>query len=147
MNFAREHNLKVAIKASGHDLLGRSTAKGSLLLWTQYFQDITFHQSYIVGDKEMGNAVTIGSGVALRTLYEATKAREMIFVGGTAQEVAVAGGYLQGGGHSILSPKYGLAADNVIGTHCLHLLHFFMTHIRAALQNSMSYLPTVSWLL
>jgi hypothetical protein len=117
VNFARDHNLKVAIKASGHDLLGRSTAKGSLLLWTHYFQDITFHQSFKVGDKDMGESVTVGSGVSLRMLYEATKARGKIFVGGAAQEVVLAGGYLQGAGHSPLSPKYGLAADNVLGMY------------------------------
>jgi FAD/FMN-containing dehydrogenase len=115
VNFAREHNLRVAIKASGHDLMGRSTAKGSLLLWTHHFQDITFHQSFKVGDKEMGDSVTFGSGVSLRTLFEATKDRGKIFVGGSAQDVVAAGGYLQGAGHSSLSPKYGLAADNVLG--------------------------------
>lgn len=34
-------------------------------------------------------------------------------VGGTSKSVSV-GGYLTGGGHSILSPRYGLGADNVL---------------------------------
>lgn len=115
MRFAQTHNLRVAVKSSGHDHLGRSTAKNSLLLWTRYFQDITFHDSFKVGGEDQGSAVTVGSGVALNTLYQATKARGKIFVGGHAATVAVAGGYIQGAGHSALSPKFGLAADNALG--------------------------------
>lgn len=35
-------------------------------------------------------------------------------MGGTCLIVAVAGGYTQGGGHSLLSSKYRLSADNVL---------------------------------
>jgi FAD/FMN-containing dehydrogenase len=115
VRFAQAHNLKVAIKASGHDFLGRSTAKNSLLLWTRYLQNITFHDSFSVGGKAMGSAVTVGSGVGLRTLYQATKAQGKVFVGGTAETVVAAGGYVQGAGHSALGPLFGLAADNALG--------------------------------
>ena len=37
-----------------------------------------------------------------------------MYVGGTAATVSPAGGYIQGAGHSALSPLYGLAADNVL---------------------------------
>jgi hypothetical protein len=37
-------------------------------------------------------------------------------VGGTAATVAAAGGFIQGGGHSALSPKFGMATDNLLGT-------------------------------
>lgn len=63
----------------------------------------------------MGSAVTVGSGVPLNMLYQAAKANGKTFVGGSAATVAAAGGYVQGAGHSALSPKYGLAADNVLG--------------------------------
>jgi FAD/FMN-containing dehydrogenase len=64
----------------------------------------------------MGSAVTVGSGVALHTLYQATERQGKIFVGGSAASVVPAGGYVQGAGHSSLSPTLGLAADNVLGT-------------------------------
>lgn len=115
MRFAQIHNLKVAIKASGHDLLGRSTAKGSLLLWTRHLEDITFHDSFRVGRNDKGSAVTTGSGVGLHTLYQACKARGKIYVGGVSANVVPAGGYVQGAGHSALGPLLGLAADNVLG--------------------------------
>ena len=113
MNFARIHNLRVSVKASGHDLLGRATAKGSLLLWTRHLQNVTFHDSFKVAGINHGSAVTVGSGVGLHDLYALAKARGKIFVGGTAASVASSGGYVQGAGHSQLSPTLGLAADTV----------------------------------
>jgi FAD/FMN-containing dehydrogenase len=127
VRFAQAHNLKVAIKASGHDYLGRSTAKNSLLLWTRYFEVITFHDSFMVGVKDQGSAVTVGSGVGLHTLYQATKVEGKIFVGGTAANVVAAGGYVQGAGHSALGPLYGLAADNALGTAAQTILATWLT--------------------
>ncbi len=51
----------------------RSTAKGSLLLWTHHLQNITFTESFVVGGKNLGSAMTVGTGVPANTLYEATK--------------------------------------------------------------------------
>ena len=95
-------------------MLGRSTAKNSLLLWTAYFKNITFTEQFIVDGSDHGPAVTVGSGVGLTTLYSAAKARGKMFVGGSAATVSPAGGYIQGAGHSPFSPIYGLAADNVL---------------------------------
>ncbi|KAF8890048.1 FAD-binding domain-containing protein [Mucidula mucida] len=112
--FAKAYNLRVAIKASGHDYLGRSTARDSLLISTHLLQNISFYEDYKVGNVSQGSAVTVGSGVFLSTLYQAAKAEGKIVIGGTAATVVAAGGYLQGGGHSALSPLLGLAADNVL---------------------------------
>ncbi len=106
--------MRVAIKASGHDYLGRSTARDSLLISTHLLQNISFYEDYKVGNVSQGSAVTVGSGVFLSTLYQAAKAEGKIVIGGTAATVVAAGGYLQGGGHSALSPLLGLAADNVL---------------------------------
>ena len=38
----------------------------------------------------------------------------VLVVGGNALTVGAAGGYLQGGGHSAMSPLYGLAVDNTL---------------------------------
>lgn len=115
MNFATKFNLRVAVKASGHDILGRSTAKDSLLLWTHNFRNITFTDSFFVGENNEGCAVTVGSGLPMNELYMATKAQGKIVVGATASTVVAAGGYVQGAGHSVYSPLFGLAADNALG--------------------------------
>lgn len=114
VSFASQHDLRVSVKSSGHDYLGRSTAPNSLLLWTQYFQDIEFTDSFTVGGKDKGSAVTVGSGVGLRALYVAAKAVDKMVVGGTAATVSAGGGYTQGAGHSGFGPTFGLAADNVL---------------------------------
>ncbi|KXN85640.1 Putative glutamine amidotransferase-like protein C13C5.04 [Leucoagaricus sp. SymC.cos] len=114
VNFAREYNLRLAVKASGHDLLGRSTAKNSFLIHTHKLQSVAFTDNFQVGNQDLGSAVTVGSGVGLSALYNASKAEGKIFVGGSAATVVAGGGYVQGAGHSALSPMFGLAADNVL---------------------------------
>ncbi|VDC02797.1 unnamed protein product [Peniophora sp. CBMAI 1063] len=112
--FASQHDIRVAVKSSGHDYLGRSTARDSLLLWTQYFRDIEFANSFTVGDEDKGSVVTVGSGVNLQALYQAGKAVDKMIVAGSAATVSAGGGYTQGAGHSVFSPVYGLAADNTL---------------------------------
>jgi len=117
--FAVKHNLKVSIKASGHDLLGRSTAKGSLLMWTHYLRNISFSDSFIVGGEDVGSTMTIGSGVPLNVIYPAAKAQGKMVTAGFASSVVASGGYIQGGGHSPFSPALGLAVDSVV-RECFH---------------------------
>lgn len=133
VDFARTYNLRLAVKASGHDYLGRSTARHSLLISTQKFQNSSFTDNFIVGGQNLGSAVTLGSGISLYTMYELTKAHGKIAVGGAASTVVPSGGYVQGGGHSALSPTFGLAADNCLGILTsllilsLHQRSFFRT--------------------
>lgn len=69
----------------------------------------------MVGSKNKGSTVTLGSGVGLREMYNTTGAAGKLAVGGSASTVVAAGGYVQGGGHSSMSPFLGLAADNCHG--------------------------------
>lgn len=115
VTFAVQHNLKVAIKASGHDFLGRSTAKGSLLLWTHGLRNISFSDNFVLNGTDLGNVVTVGSGIPLNLLYEEAKSANKFVVGGSTASVVLAGGYVQGAGHSAFSPLFGLAADNALG--------------------------------
>ncbi len=113
--FSSAHNLRLAVKASGHDHMGRSTARNSLLISTHKFQNITFAENFTVSGHNEGSAVTVGSGVPLNTLYQAAKEQGKILVGAGVATIVAAGGYFQGGGHSAISPLLGLAADNVLG--------------------------------
>ncbi|KAJ6552876.1 hypothetical protein B0H19DRAFT_1295298 [Mycena capillaripes] len=104
VKFACAHNLRVVIKSSGHDYLGRSTAPNSLLILTSGFQNISFTDSFFVG-------------VNSQTLYQAAKLNQKTVVTGSAATVCTAGGYAQGGGHSALSPMFGLGSDNALEFH------------------------------
>ena len=54
--------------------------------------------------------ITLGAGVQWHEAYDAAYAHNRVLVGGLSPDVSVgaAGGWIQGGGHSALSPKYGL---------------------------------------
>jgi len=60
-----------------------------------------------------GNAVTAKAGSQMMELYEFTDQYGEVIIGGGGATVGI-GGYLTGGGHSILSPRYGLASDQVL---------------------------------
>ena len=47
VNFVREHNLKLVVKSTGHDLLGRSTARGSFLIWTHRMKDMSYNSTFL----------------------------------------------------------------------------------------------------
>ena len=61
-----------------------------------------------------GTALKIGAGVIGAEAYEAAQAAGLRVVGGSCPSVGLAGGFSQGGGHSILSSQYGLGADQVL---------------------------------
>ncbi|KAJ6466817.1 hypothetical protein C8R45DRAFT_1106242 [Mycena sanguinolenta] len=114
VNFSSTHNLRVILKSSGHDYLGRSTAPNSLLIRMRNFQNVSFSDSFFIGSMGMGSTVTLGSCVFGQTVYTEGKANGKIAVGGSAATVWIAGGWVQGAEHSVLSPTFGLGADNVL---------------------------------
>ena len=64
---------------------------------------------------DLGSVMTAGSGMPLNLLYEETKSVGKFYVGGITATVVLAGGYIQGAGHSAFSPIFGLGADNALG--------------------------------
>jgi FAD/FMN-containing dehydrogenase len=54
--------------------------------------------------------MTLGAGVQWHEAYDAVQAQGRVLVGGLSAggSVGAAGGWLLGGGHSALSPYYGL---------------------------------------
>ncbi|KAG0380973.1 hypothetical protein BGX24_002193, partial [Mortierella sp. AD032] len=118
VRFAAQNNLKLVIKNTGHDFLGRSTAPNALSLWTHALTDATMVDGFIPegsppGTQAVNKAIVLGSGVLWRDAYVAAAAQGRIVVGG-ADSVGAAGGYCLGGGHSPLSPHFGLCVDNVL---------------------------------
>lgn len=59
------------------------------------------------------NTVILGSGHVLYTMYHGLEAFNLTTIGGRVADVGL-GGYALGGGISNLSPKYGLAVDNIL---------------------------------
>ncbi|EHK20934.1 uncharacterized protein TRIVIDRAFT_59399 [Trichoderma virens Gv29-8] len=113
LQFASKHNIRLVIKNSGHDVHGRSTGKGSLLLWVHNLKSKKFIPSY-KSSFYKGPAVQIGSGVSGSEAASFTSSYGYRIVAGSCGTVKPAGGYTQGGGHSLLSGIYGFGADNVL---------------------------------
>lgn len=57
---------------------------------------------------------TFGAGVQWFEAYGAAEQHNRLIVGGTSADgsVGAAGGWLQGGGHSLTSPNYGLGKQD-----------------------------------
>ncbi|OGM44768.1 FAD binding domain protein [Aspergillus bombycis] len=112
LQFANEHNIRFVIRNTGHDYNGKSTGAGALSVWTHHLKDIEIKDW--ADDWYVGKAVKLGAGVQGIEAYEAAQAQGLRVVGGECPSVGIAGGYSQGGGHSSLSSKYGLGADQVL---------------------------------
>ncbi|RMJ17573.1 hypothetical protein CDV36_002767 [Fusarium kuroshium] len=113
VNFARTLNIRLVVKNTGHDFIGRSLGSGSLSIWTSKLKGVKFYSNYKSGSYS-GPAMRVGAGVIGQELYEAADKYGVTVVGGEGKTVGFAGGYISGGGHSPLSPLYGLAADQVL---------------------------------
>ncbi|KAI0908971.1 hypothetical protein F4823DRAFT_596551 [Ustulina deusta] len=114
IKFAREKNIRLAIKNTGHDLLGKSTGKGALSLWTHHLNAIDFIDHYNGTSDYHGPAVRLGAGVLTADALAAANSKGYRIVTGTCPDVGVAGGYTPGGGHGVFTSVYGMAADNVL---------------------------------
>ncbi|KAM0419046.1 hypothetical protein ACHAPT_011985 [Fusarium lateritium] len=113
VNFARSNNLRLVIKNTGHDFNGRSAGAGALSIWTHRFKSIEFLKERKTSSY-CGPALKVGAGVVGAELYEAAEKYGVTAVGGEGMSVGYAGGYLAGGGHSPMSPHYGMGADQVL---------------------------------
>lgn len=76
VDFAREHNLRLVVRNTGHDFLGRSTGWGALVINTHRFKNMTFTSSYTGPGDYRGPAVTIGAGVQGAELLELANAQD-----------------------------------------------------------------------
>ncbi|KAL2835353.1 hypothetical protein BJY01DRAFT_223828 [Aspergillus pseudoustus] len=116
MVFAGENNLRLVIKNTGHDYQGRSSAPDSLALWMHNLQPaIELNKDFIPDgcSESSGDSITFGAGAQFESIYQFVEARGYRIVGGSAVTVGAAGGWITGGGHSILSNELGLGVDNV----------------------------------
>ena len=110
--FATKNNIRVVIRNTGHDYNGKSTGAGAIAIWTHNLKDISFSQ--YSSAHYTGAAIKLGAGVQGIEAYEAAQPQGLAVVGGECPTVGLAGGYTQGGGHSALASKFGLAADQTL---------------------------------
>ncbi|KAL4985204.1 hypothetical protein BDW68DRAFT_148011 [Aspergillus falconensis] len=115
--FAERNGLRLVIKNTGHDYTGRSSGAGSLGLWTHHIQPpIKLEQDFVpeACTQAAGDVITFGAGQQFSGIYEFAHQHNYRVVGGSSNTVGAAGGWITGGGHSMLSNELGLGADNVL---------------------------------
>ncbi|KAF4836133.1 FAD-linked oxidoreductase hmp9 [Colletotrichum siamense] len=120
LRFARENNLRVVVKSTGHDVLGRSDGLGGLEIWLRYFRNgIDFQPAYASSTgcdatPWTGSAMKLGGAYMWGESYAAARENNVVVVGGGSSTVCSTGGWMQGGGHGPASHTFGLGADQVL---------------------------------
>ncbi|KAG4441717.1 hypothetical protein IFR05_002796 [Cadophora sp. M221] len=114
VNFARNENIRLVIKNTGHDFLGRSVGAGSISVWTHYLKGFEYIPQYTQGEYS-GRAARVGAGLEAWELYPLMNQYDMAVVAPAGSTtVGVYGGWMAGGGHSVLSSYYGMGADQAL---------------------------------
>ncbi|KAL2167350.1 hypothetical protein VTG60DRAFT_1383 [Thermothelomyces hinnuleus] len=116
IDFARQNNIRLVVRNTGHDFIGRSTGYGPLVINTHDFQQIQWIDSYEGPGSCRGGAVTIGAGVQGKTILSKGHARNppLVVVTGECPAAGISGGFIQGGGHGPWTTLKGFSADNVL---------------------------------
>ncbi len=105
VNFARDNNLLVSIRGSGHNVSGNAICDGGLMIDLSLMKNI---------EVDAGRRVArVGAGVLWQELDKETQAFGLATTGGTISTTGVAGLTL-GGGIGWLMGNHGLSCDNLI---------------------------------
>src|SRR5229473_202567 len=118
VDFARQHRIRLVVKGTGHDYLGRSNAPDSLLVWTHKMRRVTTIDAFVPQGCSNASpipAVAVEAGTRWLEAYQEVTLRHGRYVqGGGCTSVGAAGGFIQGGGFGSWSRKYGTAAANML---------------------------------
>jgi hypothetical protein len=83
LNFARNTNVRLVVRNTGHDFNDKSVGAGALSIWTHKLKDIQFIADYRCGaGGYSGPAFRLGSGVETEDVYRAAEANNVTAVGG-----------------------------------------------------------------
>lgn len=81
VNFARNKGLRIVIKNTGHDYLGKSCGAGALSIWTYHLKSLEFMSEYTLGNFT-GKALHAGSGVGSLDVQRIAYENDASAVGG-----------------------------------------------------------------
>ncbi|OAG00945.1 FAD-binding domain-containing protein [Paraphaeosphaeria sporulosa] len=113
VNFARNRNIRLVIKNSGHNFNGNNIGGNSLSIWVHNLRGLTYHPNFTIPGYT-GRAVAMAGGTRATDVSAASRMYNTTILNAGGADVAVPGGYFQGAGHSSYASFYGLAADHVL---------------------------------
>lgn len=117
VNFARNKNLRLVIKNTGHDFGGRSVGAGALSIWVHNLKSIEFLPHYRLGSGATGfdgMAVRYGAGVESWELFNHMGAHNISVAAPGGSTVGTLGGWLAMGGHGSATSYLGLGSDQAL---------------------------------
>ncbi len=96
--------------------MGRSSGPASLQINTNRLKGVEVVSDFIPqgGSVSLGQAVTLGAGTLALEVSQVAADEGFNVLLGLCTTVGVAGGFIQGGGASLLGPTYGMASDNAL---------------------------------
>ena len=104
INFARSHDLLVAVRGGGHSISGKSVCDGGIVI------DLSPMRGVVVNPTAM--TVRVEAGALLHDLDRETQSYGLVVPAGVVSHTGIAGLTL-GGGIGILMRKFGLTIDNL----------------------------------
>ncbi|HEY6578777.1 MAG TPA: FAD-dependent oxidoreductase, partial [Rhizomicrobium sp.] len=118
VNFARDYNLRLVVKGTGHSYLGTSNAPDSLLIWTRGMNTVVLRDDFVPkgckGNVQPTSAVIAGAGATSVDLYHAVTQQAGRYVQcGGCTDTGVAG-LVQSGGFGSFSKCFGTAASGLL---------------------------------
>ncbi|ORY70472.1 uncharacterized protein BCR38DRAFT_362324 [Pseudomassariella vexata] len=113
VNFARNQNIRLVIKNTGHDFGGRSTGASSLSIWTHYLKGLEFIPKYSIANYT-GPAIHYGAGIQSWELNNAMVQYNVTLLAPAVNTVGAGGGWLAAGGHTTVTSTFGLGSDQVL---------------------------------
>ncbi|KAF1830768.1 FAD/FMN-containing isoamyl alcohol oxidase-like protein MreA [Decorospora gaudefroyi] len=114
VNFARNNNIRLTIKNTGHDFVGRNTGGGALQVWVHPMKAFEYLPTFQVGNYK-GQAARVGAALEQWEVFSYMGKAGITILTPGSPTVGAFGGYMQGGGFSYITSKYGLMADQVLG--------------------------------
>ncbi|KAH0835910.1 hypothetical protein J3R83DRAFT_9806 [Lanmaoa asiatica] len=115
VKWATTYNVKLTIKNTGHDYLGRSSGPSSLQVFTHQLNSVTYITDFVPQGSSATPvpAITISAGAQLEAIYPVVEANNISAVLGNLFDRRCCGWFYPGRGLR-LSPSYGLAVDHLL---------------------------------